>query len=501
MAAVATDIVEKIRVGDVVEVHGLQGAAALNGQRGRVVRFVSETSRFGVRLDGEPEAKAFRAVNLRCVRDTPVPKLSGGKPGDGWVRPEDVAAHTPSPNLPPSTIGSANLAPSSLRNGCIFSNESEYPDVARAYHAAKALAVAVICGVIVSEVQVCPATWFVWSLLAVHVLGTIFLPDVSSEEVLLALCAAFGLHMGVALSQLRFWLFGLDCDASSVGAWSLVVLFSSARYVHNFLSECMILPPDIITGVSFFFPMFPAYNAAVVLSCLEFFLEWRYYPQYKFWRWSCIIGTVLMTVGQLFVALAVHTCGRNAWASCRDAPPGEESDDSFVGLEIPDRRVVREGIFGWERHPAYFGGLLWGVGCQLALCNPAMLLIVAAVLWASLLYVALEEEQELFEEFKESYAEYAALTRCRLPMFNSFLANAAFQRELAEKFAGAEGQADSTEGAEAAEGADSGEEDPPGDDEEADVQSEEDEFLPNWEGIPKGGVLWNRQFREPWILG
>ena len=38
-------------------------------------------------------------------------------------------------------------------------------------------------------------------------------------------------------------------------------------------------------------------------------------------------------------------------------------------------------------------------GTQLALCNPVMLVMVAFVLWASLLHVTMEEEKELFDEF------------------------------------------------------------------------------------------------------
>ena len=34
----------------------------------------------------------------------------------------------------------------------------------------------------------------------------------------------------------------------------------------------------------------------------------------------------------------------------------------FPGLEIPNRRVVQEGVYAWERHPAYLGALLWGIG-------------------------------------------------------------------------------------------------------------------------------------------
>ena len=53
--------------GECVEVHGLQSALVLNGRRGRIVRFVSETSRFEVRLDGDEASKGVMAANLRRI--------------------------------------------------------------------------------------------------------------------------------------------------------------------------------------------------------------------------------------------------------------------------------------------------------------------------------------------------------------------------------------------------------------------------------------------------
>jgi len=234
--------------------------------------------------------------------------------------------------------------------------------------------------------------------------------------------------------------------------------------------------------------MFPAFNAAVVLSCAELFLEWRYFPEYKFWMPAITLGVICMVVGQVFIALACRTAQRNFWASCRNMPEEEEKPEDFVGLEIPDRRIVQDGIYAWERHPAYLGAMLWGIGVEIALCNPVMLFIVGFVLWASLLYVALEEEQELFDEFKGGYANYCALTPCWVPLFNSFLENAAFSREMSDNCEEGDCFDEDVE-----------EEDP---DEcvDDDVHSEDD-LLPTWEGVPKGGALWNRQFREPWILG
>jgi len=234
--------------------------------------------------------------------------------------------------------------------------------------------------------------------------------------------------------------------------------------------------------------MFPAYNAAVAMSCAELFLEWRYFPEQKLWKSAVLIGTVLMAFGQFLISRASRTSERNFWASCRNMPEEEEKPEDFVGLEIPDRRIVQEGAYRCERHPAYLGAMMWGVGAQIALCNPGMLLIVGFVLWASLLHVSLEEEQELYDEFKGGYANYATLTRCWIPLFNSFLENAAFQREMSDNC---------EENHDADIDDDLEEED---DDCEEDLPSEDD-LLPTWEGVPKGGALWNRQFRDPWLLG
>ena len=48
----------------------------------------------------------------------------------------------------------------------------------------------------------------------------------------------------------------------------------------------------------------------------------------------------------------------------------------FQGLEIPNRRVVREGPYAWERHPAYMGAILWGVGGTSQVCFVLLLLLL-----------------------------------------------------------------------------------------------------------------------------
>ncbi|CAL1149083.1 unnamed protein product [Cladocopium goreaui] len=49
---------DELQIGDNVEIFGLQGAKDLNGRTGRIVSFVEETQRFGVKLDDGLENKA-----------------------------------------------------------------------------------------------------------------------------------------------------------------------------------------------------------------------------------------------------------------------------------------------------------------------------------------------------------------------------------------------------------------------------------------------------------
>jgi len=59
------------RVGDEVEVNGLQNLPDLNGRRGSVVQLFSARARIGVQVDGHAEPKALRPGNLQRLHTTP----------------------------------------------------------------------------------------------------------------------------------------------------------------------------------------------------------------------------------------------------------------------------------------------------------------------------------------------------------------------------------------------------------------------------------------------
>eukprot|EP00927_Polykrikos_kofoidii_P072095 TRINITY_DN6824_c0_g1_i1.p1 TRINITY_DN6824_c0_g1~~TRINITY_DN6824_c0_g1_i1.p1 ORF type:complete len:581 (+),score=112.56 TRINITY_DN6824_c0_g1_i1:110-1852(+) len=536
-AALSGFFLGDLLVGDDVEIHSLQGAKELNGRRGRIVTYVEETMRFGVRLEGttdEKDVKAVKPGNLRRVEGGPfsadladkasvsptatAAKKAAASPGGGVGTPSLLQPSPPPreqrhpspsrskvPLQPSKESRQARSAsayqpqppqlperPAPLMNERVeFLDEQENPDPTRAYQSAKVVAGAFVFGVAVSQAEFCPAYVFVWSFLAVHLVGVICPVDYGGDGALLLWCAVLGLHSGIAAGELVLWLLNQD-GSDSLGPWSIIMILASFLYLHCFWAECITLPPDYITTFSLFFPMYLAFDAAFAFSSVELFVEWRYFPGYKLWPSIIFCGVVLMVIGQSLICSSCWTARRNFWASFQNGPEDEEIAEEFVGLEIPDRRVVQEGVYRWERHPAYLGVMLWGVGAEIVLCNPVMLLIVSFVLWATLLYVTLEEEQKLYEEFKGDYANYAALTGCWIPFFNSFLENDAFHREMSTL----DNADDPNENPEEEQGEEGEEEE--GEDDS--VQSEDD-LLPTWKGVPRGGALWNRQFREPWDFG
>lgn len=68
-------------VGDLVQMHGLLGSKELNGRWGRIVTWASNTSRFGVKIDGVADPKSLKPANLRkLVRTNTI--MGGSMPSD-----------------------------------------------------------------------------------------------------------------------------------------------------------------------------------------------------------------------------------------------------------------------------------------------------------------------------------------------------------------------------------------------------------------------------------
>ena len=79
------------------------------------------------------------------------------------------------------------------------------------------------------------------------------------------------------------------------------------------------------------------------------------------------------------------------------------------------QRVVKQGLYGLVRHPAYTGLLLRYLGFGLALANWLSAALVFLPLLFATLYRIRVEEKALREHFGEEYAAYANVTKRLVP--------------------------------------------------------------------------------------
>lgn len=74
----------------------------------------------------------------------------------------------------------------------------------------------------------------------------------------------------------------------------------------------------------------------------------------------------------------------------------------------PQHGLVTRGVYGWVRHPGYAGWMVWAVGTQLLLCNPACTLAFAVAAWRFFSARCRHEDRTLASFFGEEYLRYRA---------------------------------------------------------------------------------------------
>jgi len=118
-------------------------------------------------------------------------------------------------------------------------------------------------------------------------------------------------------------------------------------------------------------------------------------------EWTRLPGLVLMVVG---AALALWCIGAFAFVG-RGTPAPFDAPREFVAV----------GPYLFVRNPMYLGALLVLVGVALYLGWPSALLVAAAFLLLTHLFVLLYEEPTLERRFGTSYREYRSRVRRWLP--------------------------------------------------------------------------------------
>ncbi|TFA99498.1 Protein-S-isoprenylcysteine O-methyltransferase [Trichoderma ghanense] len=142
----------------------------------------------------------------------------------------------------------------------------------------------------------------------------------------------------------------------------------------------------------------PSYAIAHSAAFIECLLVSVFFPDR---RWAPLgSGNVL-----LFVGLALVVVGQVV-RSLAMLHAGASFNHHIQTKKAQTHLLVTTGIYGWLRHPSYFGFFYWGLGTQLVLGNAFCFVAYAAVLYTFFRERIEIEEHKLVEFFGEDYVNY-----------------------------------------------------------------------------------------------
>lgn len=150
------------------------------------------------------------------------------------------------------------------------------------------------------------------------------------------------------------------------------------------------------------------FGIALFTSLLEYFVISIFFPNFK--SFSNIImkslfyfGLSMMIMGQIIRTLAMYTAADNF------------NHQIEIGDRRDDHKLVTDGIYGYFRHPAYFGWFWWSVGMQLTLRNPFSTVLWTGASWYFFKMRIPFEEEQLKKQFPQQYEEYSKKVPIGIP--------------------------------------------------------------------------------------
>lgn len=117
-------------------------------------------------------------------------------------------------------------------------------------------------------------------------------------------------------------------------------------------------------------------------------------------KYASIIGVCALIAGIVIRFAAIHTLGRFF--------------DSVVVIR-EDHKIIRTGLYGYVRHPAYTGALLAHVGLGLAFESWVSVIASTIPFCIAAVYRIHVEENALGEKFGFDYANYVRETKRLIP--------------------------------------------------------------------------------------
>jgi len=113
-------------------------------------------------------------------------------------------------------------------------------------------------------------------------------------------------------------------------------------------------------------------------------------------------GLVLILLGQAIRSIAMISAGTNF-------------NHIVQHTKASSHQLVTSGIYGWLRHPSYFGYFWWGLGTQIVMGNLVCFVGYAVVLWRFFERRIGGEEELLIRFFGDEYVQYRKRTMIGIP--------------------------------------------------------------------------------------
>ncbi|CAO1603527.1 farnesyl cysteine-carboxyl methyltransferase [Xanthoria calcicola] len=225
---------------------------------------------------------------------------------------------------------------------------------------------------------------------------------------------AFGVSLALTVVQLQPPLNPLwraPCFLVILSTFHFLEFYITARYNPSAAT----LSAFLLAGNGY------AYNVAHTLAFLECILRNYVAPRY-YAEWLLLqpfngflpveggarvawltLGLTMLLGGQGIRTLAMAQAGTNF--------------NHLVQSRKKEGHVlVTNGIYGWLRHPSYFGFFWWGLGTQLIMGNLVCLVGYAVVLWRFFSLRIQREEKFLVAFFGADYIRYRDETAVGIPM-------------------------------------------------------------------------------------
>jgi len=119
-----------------------------------------------------------------------------------------------------------------------------------------------------------------------------------------------------------------------------------------------------------------------------------------------ILGLMLVLCGQIVRSLAMITCG-------------ESFNHHIQHQKKKSHKLVIHGVYGYLRHPSYFGFFYWSIGTQMLLGNYLSPLAFCAASWMFFNRRIPFEEQTLINLFPKEYPKYMRKSWIGIPFITS----------------------------------------------------------------------------------